>query len=483
MTIKTIGYNLEHNLWLVVRLFFDERQDISVVSTAAHKDGIISVDTELTFEGRHHTGSYSYPCANNADTCTKKRILSAVAGMSFYHTVQNVLPKRLPWGVMTGIRPAKAVRRMLEQGSFEADIARYLKTLYGVSEGKIQLALEVAKNEMAVLAENTPNQIGLYIGIPFCPTRCLYCSFVSSDLRHTKKYVYDYCALLAREIAYSAKLVDDAGLKITSLYMGGGTPTALSSDNLALLLDAVHSHFDLSALKEFSVEAGRPDTITPDKLKVLKAASVDRLSINPQTMNAQTLQKIGRAHTPDDIKAAFCMARDAGFYSINADLIAGLPDETEQDFAFTLNETDKLAPESITVHTMSVKRGSALNQHKDSYILTRAETVRKMLDISQSFMRDTGRFPYYMYRQKNMLGDLENVGYAKKGHMSLYNVNIMEETQTILALGGGGVSKVILPECDRIERVFNFKSPIEYINRFDEILTKKDAFYQLAARA
>ena len=227
------------------------------------------------------------------------------------------------------------------------------------------------------------------------------------------------------------------------------------------------------------MEAGRPDTITPEKLGVLRQAGVDRISINPQSMNQKTLEAIGRSHTPDDIRAAFETARRIGFSTINADLIAGLPEETEADFSETLRQIGQLHPENITVHTMCIKRGSDLNQHKDNYALTAGHTVQNMLNLSQNYMANAGYLPYYMYRQKNMLGNLENVGYSLPGHLSEYNVNIMEEVQTILALGGGGSSKVIFPAHDRIERVFNFKSPIDYIARFDEILARKDEFISL----
>lgn len=482
MNIETIGHDRKHELWLVARLFFDdeEQKDVSITSSAVHRNGLVTVDTQLVYQGRRYTGRYSYPCHDDADKRIKARIVCAVAGMSFYNTVQKVRPKSLPWGVMTGIRPAKPVRRMLMAGKTEADVYAYMKNLYGVTDQKIKLAVEVAKNEIDILRQNTPDKIGLYIGIPFCPTRCLYCSFVSSDMRYTKKYMDDYCELLAREIEHSAALLKSAALKIDSIYIGGGTPTSLTAEKLSALLKAIHTHFDLSYLKEFSIEAGRPDTITPEKLTILKDAQVDRISINPQTMNIKTLQIIGRNHTPDDILKAFDMARAAGVWCINADIIAGLPGETEHDFAYTLSEIDKLSPENITVHTLSIKRGSKLNQHKESYRLSEAETVENMLCLSRSFMQKTNRAAYYMYRQKNMLGNLENVGYAKKGYMSRYNVNIMEEEQTILALGAGGVSKVIIPSCDRIERIFNFKTPAEYISRFNEILTKKDEFLRLA---
>ena len=480
MNINTIGYDLEYNLWLVARLFFEADEPLECTSRARYQDDAVTVEITASFEGRTIRASHSHSCPQDAGSHLKNRITSAAAGMAFCKAAQQLRPRSLPWGVMTGIRPAKPVRRMLLEGKSDAQIINYLKELYGVTAPKAALALEVAKNELPIIAANRPDEIGLYIGIPFCPTRCLYCSFVSSDLRHTKKYLGDYCALLEKEIAYSAELLRREGLRASSLYIGGGTPTSLPEDKLGALMDAIHAHLDLSNLREFSVEAGRPDTITEEKLRILSRAGVGRISINPQSMNQKTLETIGRSHTPEQIAEAFDIARRVGFHSINADLIAGLPGETVADFAHTLEQIGALAPENITVHTMSVKRGSDLNQYRDSYALSAAQTVEAMLDLSRRFMAGAGLVPYYMYRQKNMLGNLENVGYALPGHLSEYNINIMEEVQTILALGGGGVSKVILPARDRIERVFNFKTPIDYIARFDEILARKDAFISLA---
>lgn len=479
MTIDTIGHDLHYNVWLVAKLFFDENDSVHITSKAIYGADTVTAETQLVCESASISETYSFPCPIGADAHTKKRLTSAVCGMSLYRAAQRLRPRRLPWGVMTGIRPAKPIRQMLTAGQTEEEILRYMHALYGASEQKLRLALEVAKNELPLIAQNGKDDIGLYIGIPFCPTRCLYCSFVSTDLRRTKQYVPEYLRLLVREIEHSARLTKAADKRIQSIYIGGGTPTSITAQELELLLSAVARCFDTDSLAEYCVEAGRPDTITPEKLSVLKQYGVTRISINPQTMHARTLELIGRSHTPDDIDNAFTLARRAGFDSINADLIAALPGETEDDFARTLKAIDAYGPENITVHTMSIKRGSALHERLGDYDLTTPDTVYNMLDLSQSFMAQTGRAPYYIYRQKNMLGNLENVGYSLPGHESLYNVNIMEEVQSILALGCGGSSKAVDRTGDRIERVYNFKGPIEYITRFDEILAKKDEFFSL----
>ena len=479
MKLETIHHNQEHSLWLVVSLFFSEQDDVSVTSELRHERGVITVDTTVEYNGRLAQASYFFPCAQDADTAQINRITAAVCGMSFYKAAIQLKQVELPWGVMTGIRPAKLIRQLLADDHSEAYIYTYLKQLYGISDEKFNLALEVAKNEIPILRQNERSDIGLYIGIPFCPTRCVYCSFVSTDLRHTARYVDEYLQLLAQEISYAFKKLRGMQLRVTNLYIGGGTPTALTEQQLARLLGSLDACTDLSALSEFCVEAGRPDTITEEKLRLMRSYHVSRISINPQTMNEATLARIGRAHTPDDIRAAFSLARQAGFDNINADIIAALPGESTADFRHTLEQVDALSPEGITVHTMSVKRGSRLHQQPDGYALTASDTAHEMLSVASSFLRQTGRIPYYMYRQKNMLGNLENVGYARPGFESLYNVNIMEEVLSVLALGSGGSSKAVSPHADRIERIFNFKSPIEYIRRFDEILTKKDAFFAI----
>ncbi len=479
MKINTVNHSLEHNVWLVASLFFADDDDAHITSHASHENGTITSKATIEYEHKSYMGTHSFECPQDADIHEKNRITSAVCGMALYKAAQNVRPKRLPWGVMTGIRPAKPVRQMLENGYDKDYISDYISRLYGPEKTKLELAFDVAQNEIGLLKKSGADEMGLYIGIPFCPTRCLYCSFVSTDLRHSKKYVGDFMVCLIREIEYAARLTKEYGKKITSIYVGGGTPTSLDSNQLSLMLGAVEKHFDLSGLVEYCVEAGRPDTIDFEKLSILKNYGANRISINPQTMHERTLELIGRAHTTDDIKNAFELARKVGFDTLNADLIAGLPGENEDDFLHTLNAIDAYKPENITVHTMSIKRGSALHQRLENYDLTDASTMYNMLDMSYKFMKDTNREPYYMYRQKNMLGNLENVGYSIKGHESIYNVNIMEETQSILALGGGGSSKAVSDGGEKIERVFNFKSPIEYISRFDEILTKKDEFFKL----
>lgn len=379
-----------------------------------------------------------------------------------------------PWGVLTGIRPSKIATKLLLEGMSAERAADYFVKEYGASPKKARLAVEVAETELPVRKNMLKDGVSLYIGIPFCPTRCLYCSFVTCGTKQAARLTDKYVEALKREISYVADIVAENGNKIETVYIGGGTPTTLSADLLDNLLSALKNSFDLTHCKEFTVEAGRPDTVDREKLTVLKRHGVDRISINPQSMNLKTLHLIGRAHTPEQITEAFHLARDCGFDNINMDVIAGLPGESLDMFKYTLEKVEELSPEDTTVHVMSIKRSSRLHEYLKDYQLTSGDTVSQMVDYAYDFLHGCGKQPYYMYRQKNQLGNLENVGYTKPGYESLYNIYIMEEIQTIISLGCGGVTKTVDRSCDRIERIFNVKEPKDYIERLDEMLHRKD---------
>ena len=332
------------------------------------------------------------------------------------------------------------------------------------------------RNEGALLARSQPDSCSLYVSIPFCPTRCAYCSFVSSTVEKTVKLIPDYVELLCRELEKTAEVVRDCGLRVESVYFGGGTPTAISAEQLALLLDTVNRHFDLSHSREFTVEAGRPDTVTREKLEVLQNSGVTRISINPQTLSDQVLRRIGRRHTTQQTLDAFHLARACGMDNINMDLIAGLPGDTVEGFRATLDGVLALSPESVTVHTLSLKRSAQLFQ--DGAGEPEGETAAQMLDYAQSRLTGQGYLPYYLYRQSRMVGNLENIGWCLPGCESPYNVYIMDETHTILACGAGAATKVKRPGVDELERIFNFKFPYEYINRFQEVLERKNRVKQ-----
>ncbi len=380
-----------------------------------------------------------------------------------------------PWGILTGIRPVKIACKHILDGNSPEETIKYFMNEFGASYEKAKLAVSVAEIEIPISKRMYENGVSLYIGIPFCPTRCVYCSFVTNSVAKSAKYIPDYLECLKREIVYTAEILKRNNDVVESVYIGGGTPTTLSADQLNFLLDCLYESFDLSKIKEFTVEAGRPDTITAEKLSAIKKHNIDRISINPQSMNEVTLRKIGRNHTPEDIRRALYLARDCGIKTINMDIIAGLPNESVDMFKHTIEEVEKLCPENTTVHTMSIKRSSRLNETIEDYTLTEAEKVSEMVEYALKTITANGKKPYYLYRQKNMLGNLENVGYALPGTESLYNIYIMEEIQSIISLGCGGVTKTVDRATDRIERIFNVKEPKDYIERINEMLHRKDA--------
>ncbi|MGN0407483.1 MAG: coproporphyrinogen dehydrogenase HemZ [Bacteroides sp.] len=406
----------------------------------------------------------------------EKRFLHEEFKTELYRQLSKLTGRTLPWGKLTGVRPSKIAVGMLEEGYDDSKVIETFRDVHFVSENKAKLALQVAHKELDILERiDYRKGYSLYIGIPFCPTTCLYCSFTSYPLEVWKDRVEDYLQALFKEIDYvSGKL---EGKRPDTVYFGGGTPTTLSEDQLDRLLDKVKKSFNVSASCEFTVEAGRPDSITAGKLKVLKKHGVQRISINPQTMNQETLDIIGRRHTVEQVIEAFAMARQCGFDNINVDLIMGLPGEDEEKIRHTLDEVKKLRPESLTVHSLAIKRAAALNVWRDKYRAYALNNTDEIIDSAAACAKDLGMEPYYMYRQKNMAGNFENVGYAIPGMECIYNILIMEEKQSIVALGAGASTKIVIPKDDgsvRIERIENVKSVKDYTERIDEMLERKN---------
>ncbi len=392
-----------------------------------------------------------------------------------YGIFQKETGKELPWGTLTGIRPTKQALERLTLGESRESIAEYFKTEYLCSEEKTELCIRVAEKEQKLLnGIEDKDSYSVYIGIPFCPSICLYCSFSSYSLKQYEAYVEPYLEALFQEIEYAGTCFPEK--KLVSIYIGGGTPTTLNADQLRRLLRKVKETFDFTYLREWTVEAGRPDSITKDKLVVLKEEGVTRISINPQSMQQKTLDLIGRRHTTEQIKEAFSLARECGHDNINMDLIIGLTGETAEDVRGTLEEIEKLSPDSVTVHTLAVKRAARLNAEMDRYRELRSREAVEMMAACQQFTKVQGYEPYYLYRQKNMAENLENIGYAKPGKEGLYNVLIMEEHHTILALGSGGSTKFNFAGTNRLERVENVKSVKDYIERIDEMIQRKKDF-------
>lgn len=386
-----------------------------------------------------------------------------------------------PWGMLTGVRPVRLVRELRRSRAREHPgeppeaLGAYLRETYFVSEEKYRLAARTADNQAAALAYNTPRSYSLYISIPFCPSRCSYCSFVSRTTAESGRLIEPYLAALCRELAGISALARRNRLRLETIYIGGGTPTALSAAQLRMLMRAVREHFDVPAVREYTVEAGRPDCTTPEKLAVLKEYGATRVSINPQTLSDEVLAAIGRRHTARDVLDCFAEARRQGHANINMDLIAGLPKDTPEGFLRTLRGVLALEPENITVHTLTLKRASNL-------VIERAAPeygdAARMLS-SCALLSENGYEPYYLYRQKGTLQNLENTGYTKPGFAGLYNIFIMEEVHTILSAGAGGSTKLVGPD-GAIRRIFNYKYPTEYIERFDTVQARKqgvDEFY------
>ncbi len=379
-----------------------------------------------------------------------------------------------PWGDVTGIRPVKIARTILSSGKKADDFVDKFKNGLNVSDEKTQLTLNIAIREMEILKDFSCNDVCLYIGVPFCKSKCLYCSFVTNSATKNNIYMRPFVKNLKKEIEYTAELLKKTDYNIVGLYFGGGTPTTLSSMDLEDVINKCYECFDLSNLAEFTVEAGRPDTIDIEKLMTLKKCGVTRISINPQTMNDNILKVIGRAHSVQDIYDSFSLARECGFDNINMDLIAGLPTETLEEFKNSVNLVTKLSPECITVHTMSIKRGSILHEKLGDYAITDENVVSEMVDYSIKKLTESEYYPYYLYRQKHMVGNFENIGYSRYGKECLYNIMIMEETNSIISMGCGGVTKIVNLPNDRIERVFNVKEAKDYVERIDEMIHRKD---------
>lgn len=461
--------------------------DVRVLIKAFHPFALVEVDgsggfTESDIEKKIDVNIDNLVISVNIDGVVTERIASDNSRKSMfdalktavYHALRDNTGKDLPWGILTGIRPTKIVMAMLCEGKSDEEIREYMKDFYQISSEKLELSLEIAKREKALLEKiDYENGFSLYIGIPFCPTTCLYCSFTSYPIGAWKKRTDEYVEALLKEMDFVAERY--AGKTLDTVYFGGGTPTTLEPEQLDRILSALEEKFDLSNLKELTVEAGRPDSVTEEKFRVLKKHNVTRISINPQTMNQKTLDLIGRRHSVEQVIDAYNLARKCGFDNINMDLIVGLPGENICDVRYTMEAIAALRPENLTVHSLAIKRAAALNIWKDKYADTIVNTD-EIINLTAEYARKMGLNPYYLYRQKNMAGNFENVGYAREGLEGLYNILIMEEKQTIIAIGAGGSSKFVFPAENRIERIENVKDVNNYISRIDEMIDRKRKF-------
>ena len=389
-----------------------------------------------------------------------------------YKLLSQLTGQTLPWGNLTGIRPTKIAMGLIESGMSNIQTAEYMRNTYFTSKEKTALAITIANRERELLKDiDYEKGYSLYVGIPFCPSICLYCSFSSSPLQRWKDQVDAYLDALLKELDFISEAMKDRTLD--TIYIGGGTPTTLEPEQLERLLEHINARFPVYQVKEYTVEAGRPDSITREKLQAIRKFPVTRISVNPQTMNEGTLELIGRRHTVEDTRHAFALARECGFDNINMDIIVGLPGEQKEDVGHTLEEIKKLDPDSLTVHSLAVKRAARLNMFKEQYEEMEFINNQKIMDMAMKYAYECQMGPYYLYRQKNMCGNLENIGYAKVDKAGIYNILIMEEKQSILAAGAGASTKFVFQNGERIERTENVKDVANYISRIDEMIERK----------
>lgn len=471
LPIILTGNNFKYETEAVVKLFIPaERFDFThTKADIDFLDEYISAETDnlnLKISVRY-MGQYEemFCTAESPEQCEHElcRLL--------FHTLKKITGINPPWGIMTGIRPVKKAVELLESGFDEDTAKKILSEKYEVTPKKLSLAFDTARNQIPILKKIDRKAVSLYISIPFCPTRCSYCSFVSHSIESAFKLIPDYVDCLCREIRIISEIVRENNIRVDTIYFGGGTPTSISANQIETVMKTVSEYFDLNNIREYNFEAGRADTITEEKLRVIKEYGADRISINPQTFNNEILKKTGRKHTAEDTVNAYRTARKIGFSNINMDLIAGLPDETPESFKNSVDTAISLDPESITVHTLTLKRSGSLYENGKDYLQNKYN-INEMVDYSIEKLMLNGYNPYYLYRQKNTVDNLENVGYSKKGFESYYNIYIMDETQTILGAGSSASTKLVTAD-GKISRERNYKFPYEYISRFSELMKRK----------
>ena len=448
-------------------------EDQAVVSLRSGKT-YTTATTRIVYGGKTARGQSRVVIDPALDEYERERLRQKAVKLSFFKAAREITGSTPSWGALTGIRPGKIAARFLEEGKTEQQTDRILRDTYFVAPERRRLAIETARAGLKAKADLQPNEISLYVGIPFCPTRCAYCSFVSASVEKSFGLMEPYLEVLHREITDAARMVAETGLKIKSFYMGGGTPTTLSARQMDRLLEHLNRSFDLSGCVEYCIEAGRPDTIDRDKLQVLLDRGADRISVNPQSLEDHVLAAIGRKHSAADIERTMELVASMNFPHVNMDLIAGLPEDTPEGFRRTLDKCLEYGADNITVHTLALKKGSRILL-EGSKIPT-AQEVGAMLDYANPTLRAAGFAPYYLYRQKYMSGSFENVGWCISGAEGLYNIYIMEELHSILSLGAGGSTKMVDAKRGWIERVFHAKFPTEYIQRPEKLEENLAAF-------
>ncbi len=488
MTLIFSGNEYKYELEGVMKLFIPAK-----LFSHIYTDGFEKVEGDYAFirrrKGRTNTILYVY-VSYKGKTSHKSAVLrnniadydnecELVLSKLLFKVMAKLTDKQAKWGIITGIRPVKRVNLMLSQGKTKEQIYNVMAERFLCSKDKIDIAYQTAETQSKILEGLNDKTFSLYISIPFCPTRCSYCSFVSQSIEGCMNLIPEYVDKLCEEIEYTGEIVQRMGLVLDTVYFGGGTPTTLEAHQLDKIMKTIAKSFDMTNVREYTVEAGRADTITEEKLRTIKANGCTRISVNPQTLNDSVLEAIGRKHTAKQFFDSFELARNVGFDSINTDIIAGLPTDTVDSFKATVDKLIEMGPENITVHTLSIKRAARLNRGENEDVLE--NPAADMVEYATKALLENGYKPYYLYRQKNMLDNLENIGWSRPGFESLYNIYIMEEVQTILAMGAGGSTKLVDLKKRRLERVFNYKFPLEYNKHFDLMISKKNEIEEFYA--
>lgn len=474
MILEIINHEYQYEAEKLTRVFFPNEK-ISVVfkKANAENEAVLTTEFDSEFVNVSFTDKNGQTLFSKQKSVVRVDDRELIMAQLMFEALQGVTGYTPKWGMLTGIRPSKFLRSLKSKHG-EKEGKEIFQNSYLVSSQKTELADSVANAEQKIIALSKPESFSIYVSIPFCPTRCSYCSFVSHDMtsQTVKKLMPDYLDCLEKEIRYTAEIADKLNLRLESIYWGGGTPATLTADGLKRIMGAIAESFNLSTVREYTIEAGRPDTVSADKLKVMKDGGVSRISINPQSFSDNVLKAIGRCHTAEQTVNAFNLAREYGFDNINTDLIAGLPEDSIDGFKASLDRTLALSAESITVHTLALKRSSYMGEEGKVQV-QRALEAADMLDYAYDTLTGRDYFPYYMYRQSKTLGNLENTGYCKEGKECLYNIFMMEECHSVLALGAGAVTRLKAPKGDKISRIFNYKYPYEYIKDFDELIKRK----------
>ena len=471
MNLTLIGHEDRYAVEQLQMALFPENPEGSAVSALFRGKNWLTATAKITLNGKTVSAARRLK-AGEETVRLRRRILQ----QSYYLAAIQLLDRKPAWGALAGVRPTKITTKHLLEGGTPASANRLMRDVYYVTPERRQLAVDCSESTVKAVSRMEPDDLSVYVGIPFCPTRCSYCSFVSRTVGKKTDLLDKYLAALEREIQVTARLMKESGKHLLTLYIGGGTPSILSTPQMIHLLDTLRESFDFSRCIEFTVEGGRPDTLDLEKLRAIREHGADRMSINPQTMEDSVLRACGRPHTGADVIRAYHQAEEAGFSAINMDLIAGLPTDNFDGFRRSLDAVASLNPANITVHTLALKKGADLFEKREG--LSTAEEVSRMVDYSNAALRNLSYKPYYLYRQKYMSGSFENVGWSREGLDCLYNIYMMEELHTIVSLGGGGMNKVNLPD-GTLQRFHNPKFPEQYIEMIDSVCRQKEELFTL----